>query len=291
MYQNKKSYIYRAIEFAPIWIVLTFGRILPFWVRAKMFAFLGGIIVTHFPKARKRVHKGLRIAFPNLGKNEIKLITKKVGENTALTLSELLMNDDYKKRNKLIKADGIGFDILKEAKNNGKGAIIVSAHFGQWEAIRHHLASHKMETGAVYRKNNNPWYERLFLRSIKHGGLPIVARGSSGNITMIRHLKKGGFFALLVDQKYNSGEPLEFLGQDAKTTTAPAEMALRYNLPLVPVFAIRQPNKRNITIKYEEPIAHSDVITMTNQINDRISNRIKENPEQWYWLHNRWNEG
>ena len=46
--------------------------------------------------------------------------------------------------------------------------------------------------------------------------LPIVARGSSGNIAMIRHLKKGGFFALLVDQKYNSGEPLEFLGQDAK---------------------------------------------------------------------------
>ena len=94
-----------------------------------------------------------------------------------------------------------------------------------------------------------------------------------------------------MDQKYNSGEPLEFLGQDAKTTTAPAEMALRYNLPLVPVFAIRQPNKRNISIKYEEPIVHSDVITMTNQINDRISNRIKENPEQWYWLHNRWNEG
>ena len=68
--RNKKSYIYRAIEFAPIWIVLTFGRILPFWVRAKMFAFLGGIIVTHFPKARKRVHKGLRIAFPNLGKKK-----------------------------------------------------------------------------------------------------------------------------------------------------------------------------------------------------------------------------
>ena len=49
MHLNKKSYIYRAIEFAPIWIVLTFGRILPFWVRAKMFAFLGGIIVTLFP--------------------------------------------------------------------------------------------------------------------------------------------------------------------------------------------------------------------------------------------------
>ena len=94
----------------------------------------------------------------------------------------------------LIKADGIGFDILKEAKNNGKGAIIVSAHFGQWEAIRHHLASNKMETGAVYRKNNNPWYERLFLRSIKHGGLPIVARGSSGKYCNDQASKKRWIF-------------------------------------------------------------------------------------------------
>ena len=85
----------------------------------------------------------------------------------------------------------------------GKGAIIVSAHFGQWEAIRHHLAANNMETGAVYRKNNNPWYERLFLKSIKHGGLASnVARGRSREIlAMIRHLKKGGFFALLVDQR------------------------------------------------------------------------------------------
>ena len=57
MYQNKKSYIYRAIEFAPIWIVLTFGRILPFWVRAKMFAFLGGIIVTISQKQEKEFIK------------------------------------------------------------------------------------------------------------------------------------------------------------------------------------------------------------------------------------------
>ena len=68
---------------------------------------------------------------------------------------------------KLISANGEGFETLKEAKSNGQGAIIVSAHFGQWEAIRHHLAENNMETGAVYRKNNNPLYERLFLKSIK----------------------------------------------------------------------------------------------------------------------------
>ena len=291
MSQGQKSNIFRAIEFAPIWLALAFGRILPFWLRGKMFAILGGIIISLFPKARNRVHKGLNIAFPDLSKKEINLITKKVGQNTARTLSEILMNDDYKKRKELITAEGEGFSVLRESRSNNKGAIIVSAHFGQWEAIRHHLAENNMETGAVYRKNNNPFYERLFYKSILHGGLPILPRGGSGNIAMIRHLKKGGFFALLVDQKYNSGEPLDFLGQDAKTTTAPAEMALRYDLPLVPVFAIRQSNGQNILLKYEKPIEHTDVITMTNQINERISNRIRENPEQWYWLHNRWNKG
>jgi KDO2-lipid IV(A) lauroyltransferase len=244
----------------------------------------------YLPKARKRVHRGLITVFPGLSKKEINSITKKVGCNTALTLSELLMNDDYKKRKKLISADGEGFETLKEAKSNGQGAIIVSAHFGQWEAIRHHLAENNMETGAVYRKNNNPFYERLFLKSIKYGGLPIIARGGKGNISMIRHLKKGGFFALLVDQDSHSGKQIKFLGQDARTTTAPAEMALRYDLPLVPVFAVRQANGQNIKLEYEEAIIHTDAITMTNEINDRISARIQKNPEQWYWLHNRWNK-
>jgi len=197
MHQYKKSHIYRAVEFAPIWVVLAIGRILPFWLRGKMFGFLGKLIVMYLPKARKRVHRGLITVFPGLSKKEINSITKKVGCNTALTLSELLMNDDYKKRKKLISADGEGFETLKEAKSNGQGAIIVSAHFGQWEAIRHHLAENNMETGAVYRKNNNPFYERLFLKSIKYGGLPIIARGGKGNINMIRHLKKGGFFCTI----------------------------------------------------------------------------------------------
>ncbi|EAU51897.1 acyltransferase, HtrB family protein [alpha proteobacterium HTCC2255] len=290
MPQYKKSHIYRAVEFAPIWVVLAIGRILPFWLRGKMFGLLGELIVMYLPKAKKRVHRGLITVFPGLSKKEINSITKKVGCNTALTLSELLMNDDYKKRKKLISADGEGFETLKEAKSNGQGAIIVSAHFGQWEAIRHHLAENNMETGAVYRKNNNPFYERLFLKSIKYGGLPIIARGGKGNINMIRHLKKGGFFALLVDQDSHSGKQIKFLGQDARTTTAPAEMALRYDLPLVPVFAVRQANGQNIKLEYEEAIIHTDAITMTNEINDRISARIQKNPEQWYWLHNRWNK-
>ena len=153
---DQKSYLFRLFEFIPIQIVLIFGRLLPFWLRGKMFGLLGKLIVSYLPKARNRVRKGLNTVFPDLSEKKINLITKEVGRNTALTLSELPMNDDYKKRKELISADGEGFEVLKKAKLNNRGAIVVSAHFGQWEAIRHHLAANDLQTGAVYRQNN-PW--------------------------------------------------------------------------------------------------------------------------------------
>ena len=104
MPENTKSSLYRVIEFAPIWLVITFGRILPFYLRGKIFGFVGEIIVSYFPQARNRVRRGLNTVFPNLSQKEMNLITKAVGRNTALTLSEILMNDDYKKRKKLISS-------------------------------------------------------------------------------------------------------------------------------------------------------------------------------------------
>ena len=188
----------------------------------------------------------------------------------------------------MFSGSGAGLEALEKAHAEGRGAIIVSAHFGQWEAIRHFLKARGLETGAVYRENSNPWYEMRFLAGIKQGGDPIVAKGSAGNMKMVRHLRKGGFFALLVDQKIQQGHLLPFLGIDALTTTSPAELALRYDLPLVPAFGTRAKNNRNIDVVFEAPIEPSDALQMTREVNDRISARILANPEQWYWLHKRW---
>ncbi len=283
-----KSKFKRALEYFPVLALLSIARLIPFRIRGKVFAAIGGFAVSNLSGARKRVVNGLSRVFPELAPEEVKRITRDVGRNTAQTLSEILMNSDYKKRRHLFTATGPGLAVLEQARDAGKGAIIVSAHFGQWEAIRHHLAMNDMETGAVYRENNNPLYERRFRHAIEQGGSPIVARSPKGNMKMVRHLRSGGFFALLVDQKYLVGKLVPFMGVDAMTTTAPAELALRYDLPLVPAFATRQANGMDIVIEYEEPIKPSDVMKMTTDINERIGDRIKKNPEQWYWLHNRW---
>lgn len=278
------------LEYIPIRAALALGGLLPFGLRGRFFAWLGGVVVARLPPVRRRAEAGLRRVFPDMDAATLRKTCRAVGRNSARTLSEILFNADYKTRLELFHASGPGLDALRTAHAAGKGAIVVSGHFGQWEAIRHYLKSQGMETGAVYRKNSNPWYEVRFLDNIRHGGQPIVARGPGGNRTMIRHLRSGGFFALLVDQKYQSGELIPFLGHPALTPTAAAELALRYDLPLVPAYGIRGADGQSIDIEFEAPIPHSDPLTMTRSINDSLSARILERPEQWYWLHQRWDD-
>ena len=286
---HKKTFA-KFLEYIPIWIGLFFGRLMPFKMRGAFFAGLGGFLVPLIPGSRKRILSGLDRVFPDMPSDEKTHLCKAIAMNAGRTLSEILFNGSYKNRLDLFDVSGPGLDVLREAKVAGKGAIIVSAHFGQWEAIRHYLKSQDLETGAVYRENNNPWYELRFLAGIRHGGDPIVAKSAGGNLAMVKHLRKGGFFALLVDQKFQQGHLIPFLGVDALTTTSAAELALRYDLPLVPAFGTRDDNKLNIHVEFEEPIVPSDALTMTGEVNDRISARIIDKPEQWYWLHKRWDD-
>ena len=290
MQTTHKKTLAKFLQYIPIWIALMLGRLMPFRVRGAFFAGLGGLIVPLVPGSRKRILGGLNRVFPDMSDQDALKLCKQIGRNSGRTLSEILFNGNYKKQSALFDAQGPGLDVLRKAKSEGRGAIIVSAHFGQWEAIRHYLMSQGMEAGAVYRENSNPWYEQDFLAGIKQGGAPIVAKSAGGNMRMVKHIRKGGFFALLVDQKFQKGHLIPFLGHDALTPTAPAELALRYDLPLVPAFGTRDENNFNIHIAFEEPIVHSDALSMTREVNDRISARIMDKPEQWYWLHKRWDD-
>ena len=255
-----------------------------------MFAALGGFLVCRIPMARKRVLKGLDLVFPDMPQVEKLRLCKNIGQQVGRGWSEILFNSRYKNHLDLLRPSGPGIEVLKQAKAQGKGAIMFSAHFGQFDAARHYLKSQGMETGAVYRESNNPWYDPYFLHGLEDAGHPIVGRDTSGRKKMIKHLRNGGFFAMLVDQKFQDGELVPFLGHQALTSIAPAQLALRYKLDLIPIFCVRDKNGFNIDILFEDPIEHTDALTMTRQMNDRLSAQILKHPDQWYWLHQRWDD-
>lgn len=275
------------LEYLPVGGLLAVSRLLPFDARVKLAGAVTGFAVRYIPPFRRRVEEGLRRVYPQMSAAERASIAGQVGRNMGRTLAEILNNREYARRVDRFSASGPGLAALEAARAEGRGAIIVSAHFGQWEAIRHWLKAHGMETGAVYRENSNPFYEPHFLAGIREGGEPIVPRGPSGAIQMVRHIRKGGFFAMLADQFQQFAPEMPFLGHPAATTTGPAELALKFNVPLVPAFGLRRPGG-HVEIEFEAPIEPSDPVTMMTEFNDRVSRRIHAHPGQWYWLHRRW---
>ncbi|MEM6618148.1 MAG: lysophospholipid acyltransferase family protein [Pseudomonadota bacterium] len=275
-------------QYLPVAALLAVARALPFDVRGAMAGAVVGAAVRWLPPFRRRVDEGLGRVYPAMTGAERARIARQVGRNMGRTLTEILHNRDYARRGDRFRGAGPGLDTLRAAKADGRGAIIVSAHFGQWEAIRHFLKSQDMETGAVYRENSNPYYEPHFLAGIRYGGEPIVPRGTAGAIQMVRHVRKGGFFAILADQYTQFAAEIPFLGHPTATTTSPAELALKYNAPLVPAFGLRAANGRDVDITFEAPIPPSDPVTMMGDYNARVGAWIDRHPGQWYWLHRRW---
>ena len=89
----------------------------------------------------------------------------------------------------------------------------------------------------------------------------------------------------------NSAPPLILLRADNVppcSLTIPAEIALKYGAELIPAYSIRQPNGLDFEVVMMEPIPHSDPETMTQALNDSLAARVKEHPEQWFWVHRRW---
>jgi KDO2-lipid IV(A) lauroyltransferase len=147
---------------------------------------------------------------------------------------------------------------------------------------------HGLESGAVYRPNKNRHYERRILGGIEAGGKPILATGSVGTRALVRHLRDGGIISILLDEKYSEGVRLPFLGYDALTSLSAAQLALKYDLPMIPAYGIRTEDGNAFNVDFEAPIPHTDSITMTHAFNDSLSARIMVDPEQWYWMLRRW---
>jgi KDO2-lipid IV(A) lauroyltransferase len=266
--------------------LLALVSILPMGARRAVLGAVTGALVRFSPLGR-RARDNLHLIWPDRPEAERRAIARAAGRNVGRTLTGIWFNDDLDAEfADLLPEPGLGLDALRTSRAAGKGAIVVSGHFGQWEAIRHALRRSGLETGALYRPNNNPYYEPIFRAGIEKGGAPIVPKGRAGMRALLRHLRGGGIMAILIDQHVGDGVRLPFLGVPAKTSLSAAELALRHGVPLVPAFAPWEDGRPRIVL--EAPIPPSDPETMTREFNDRLSAWVARHPSQWHWLHRRW---
>lgn len=183
-----------------------------------------------------------------------------------------------------------GFEHLTKLRDDGKCGILFGGHFGNWEVLPHAILHHaKLPAHPVYRAPNNPMVDkRLHKYRSPNGELTPYSKSRKGMAGMVRALKNGEHLGLLVDQKYNEGVTAQFFGMPAKTGVAFIELAQKFDCPLVGVRCVRKNN--GFIIEAFPPIETKDRSTkdILNEVHVMLESWIKENPDQWLWVHRRW---
>ncbi len=135
--------------------------------------------------------------------------------------------------------------------------------------------------------------EGLF-RHRRPGDGELIAKGPQGARRLLSLLKDGGHLGILVDQKMNDGIAAPFFGRDAMTAPALAQFALKFQCPVVPVQAVRM-DGAHFRVIHHPPLeitptgdTRADAAAIMERVNEMLESWIREHPEQWLWVHNRW---
>ena len=274
--------------FVPIWIFLNLAKCVPFQVRSRVGGALVQFASVTVQGIRKRIEGNIELVFPEMTREEVRVLRNRNTRMMGRTLTEILFNEDQLTHHVPFHVSGEGLEAIKSADEAGQGVILVSGHFGQWDATRIFLKEQGLETGAIYRPNNNTYYEPYFVRGIGAAGKPIFPKGADGLKGMIRHLRKGGRVAILADQHLDEGARLPLLGRPSMTTLSPAQLAIRHKALLVPVWSVRDDEGACMNILLEAPIPHGTPEEMMTTFNARLEVQVRAHPEQWLVAPRRW---
>lgn len=261
---------------------------LPYETRLR---FVGGMMQHVLGPAagyRKRALDNLAKIRPDLPLARHKEIAAGCLNNAGRTFIENYSASEFPARMAQNTPEGPGVAALKNAAAAGQPVILVTGHFGNYEATRAALVAQGYDIGGLYRDMKNPYFNAHYVKTMETLGGPIFPQGRRGTAGFVRHLKEGGQLVLLFDQHVQFAPVLDFMGSPARTALSAAELALRYNGVLIPFYSIRQPDGVSFRSVLEAPVPHSDAQTMTQALNDSLAARVRENPEQWFWVHRRW---
>lgn len=245
-------------------------------------------IVAPLAGYRRRIRTNLAHILPDLAPAEVERIVRAVPDNVGRTLIEIYSGPEFIARAVSHPLTGPGVAALEAAHKAGRPVILVTGHFGNYDASRAALIARGYRVGALYNPMKNRYFNAHYVRAISRIGTPLFPRGKKGLADMVRHLRSGGMLGLLVDQSMSHGAPLTFFGKTALTALSAAELALKYDALVIPTYAVRQADGLSFEITVEAPIAEDTPAVMTQALNDSLETIVRRNLDQWFWIHRRW---
>lgn len=261
---------------------------LPYRWRVPFAGWLLSRLVAPIAGYDKRVRDNLALIVPDLSEAEVARMCRKVPENVGRTLIELYSGRAFVAHVTRDPLTGPGLAALDEAHRTGRPVILVTGHFGNYDASRAALIARGYRVGGLYRPMDNGWFNDHYVKAISKIGTPLFPRGKKGLAEMVRFLRSGGMLGMVIDQHMGQGARLQFFGRDALTSLSAAELALKYGALVIPTYGIRKPNGLDFEIVVEEPIPEGTPEAMTQALNDSLERLVRDHMDQWFWIHRRW---
>lgn len=269
---------------ALIWALLR----LPYRWRVPLCGWLLSRVISPLAGYDRRIRENLSLVLPGLPEAEVRRIVRAVPDNVGRTLIEIYSGPAFVAEALRNPLRGEGVAALAEAHAASRPVILVTGHFGNYDASRAALIARGYRVGALYMPMANPWFNSHYVKAISGIGTPLFPRGRAGLADMVRHLRSGGMLGMLVDQRMRHGETLTFFGQAALTALSAADLALKYDALLIPTYAIRKDDGLSFDIVVEKPIPTGTPEEMTQALNDSLEALVRTHLDQWFWIHRRW---
>jgi KDO2-lipid IV(A) lauroyltransferase len=238
--------------------------------------------------------RNLRLAFPNETESWRRDVARDMWAGIGRTVAELPHLPEihaYREGSRITVHNAERLDAIRES---GKGAVFISGHFANWELMPVAIAQRPTPCQMTYRPANNPLIDARILKIRENYGAKLQsAKGVEGGIGLMRALTKGWSVALMNDQKYNEGVKAPLFGHDCMTADGPTRLARRFGALLQPM-SVKRDRARFTAIVHEPLPIDADtpdataVPAIVRRINTFMEARIREAPEQWFWVHRRW---
>ncbi|MEX1233550.1 MAG: lysophospholipid acyltransferase family protein [Roseovarius sp.] len=253
------------------------------WMTSRLVAPLAGYT--------DRVRENLALAMPDLPQGDVRRLMRSVPDNAGRNMMEMFSAAEFSGRARHSPVTGPGLPAIQAARAEGRPVIFVTGHLGSFNAARVAMVQQGFEMGVFYRPMKNRYFNVHYTHAMGSLSQPMFEQGRRGMVQMTKHLRSGGVLAILNDLNAHGGVPLDFFGQPALTSLVTAELALKFDAPLVPVWGIRRENGLDFDIHVEEPIAPGDPVEMTREFNARLERQVRAHMDQWFWIHRRWKDG
>ncbi|SFK30007.1 lysophospholipid acyltransferase family protein [Caulobacter sp. UNC279MFTsu5.1] len=173
--------------------------------------------------------------------------------------------------------------------------VFVSGHLSNWEVMPAAIVDSGVVCEMTYRAANNPYVdERIKASRFRYGVRLFAPKGGDGARELLEGMKQGKSVALMNDQKFNTGVEGLFFGHPVRTAPGPSRLAIRFGTVLQPMSVQRTKGARFRAVVHD-PIhlpntgdRTADIEAGVRLVNAFMEERIRERPEEWFWVHRRW---